>query len=78
MITFPASHFANHVGQSLEHVRAGGDILVITRFGKPVAAIISLGDLDKLITPDYVVNPALEAALKELEQDIAAIRALEH
>ena len=57
-VVVPVAQLRSRLGENLGRVRFAGERLVLTTHGAPVAAVVSLDDLERLQQVDVVGVPA--------------------
>ena len=79
-MTVPVAQLRSRLGQSLGRVRFAGERLLLTTHGAPVAAVVSLDDLERLRQVDVVGVPApvVEASVVLPLREAELWRALVH
>ena len=57
------TRFRRTLAEQIDHVRSGGAPVVIFRFGRPAAALVSIEDLDRIwmAEEDMLSGPVMEA-----------------
>ena len=76
----PVAQLRSRLGQTLGRVRFAGERLVLTTHGAPVAAVVTLDDLERLRQVDVVGIPApvVEESVVLPRREAELWRALAH